>query len=299
MPLSVRRRGPLRFTGNGVACLSDHAPEKTRTFWKRKPYDDLMKTTLSGKAVVTAALPAALPARLLEVLTLAAEGLTDKEIAQKLGLGETTVITHWKRLRERYDLPNKASIIARHLQEEVEPLREAHEALLYEVARRKQAELELSAVNARLSEGLDQRAQNLAHVVTTSRREGTRLLAKLRDLSFLTEALGQTSAIVSQGEMTFPFRKTMMSDEIRKYGYTPAQFTEGELGPEDLIHPDDLGEVLGAVESGLAANQGAIGLRYRVRDAQGQYHAMIEVLWIHRDEQSRPQSYTGVAVPDL
>lgn len=48
-----------------------------------------------------------------EVVLLAAEGLTDKEIAIKMGIAHGTVATHWVRMRERTGMVNRAQIVAR------------------------------------------------------------------------------------------------------------------------------------------------------------------------------------------
>ncbi|RYG46575.1 PAS domain S-box protein [bacterium] len=47
-----------------------------------------------------------------EILLLAADGRTDKEIAKLLGVGRGTVVTHWKRMRERTGAINRAQAIA-------------------------------------------------------------------------------------------------------------------------------------------------------------------------------------------
>jgi len=48
-----------------------------------------------------------------EVLLLASEGLTDKEIAERLGITRGTVSTHWTRMRERTGTVNRAQVVAR------------------------------------------------------------------------------------------------------------------------------------------------------------------------------------------
>ncbi len=47
-----------------------------------------------------------------EILLLAAEGKTDKEIAQRLGVTRGTIATHWTRMRERTGAVNRAQVIA-------------------------------------------------------------------------------------------------------------------------------------------------------------------------------------------
>lgn len=47
-----------------------------------------------------------------EVLLLAAEGLSDKAIAERLGVGRGTVVTYWTRLRERNGAVNRTQAVA-------------------------------------------------------------------------------------------------------------------------------------------------------------------------------------------
>ncbi|MFX9027554.1 helix-turn-helix transcriptional regulator, partial [Acinetobacter baumannii] len=54
-----------------------------------------------------------LPRRLAEILSLAAEGLTDKQIATYLGIGTSTVESHWKRLRALFKASSRIEILAR------------------------------------------------------------------------------------------------------------------------------------------------------------------------------------------
>jgi PAS domain S-box-containing protein len=53
------------------------------------------------------------------ILSLAAEGLTDKEIAQRLEIGVATVRTYWDRMRRKLGTINRAQSVARVLSGEV------------------------------------------------------------------------------------------------------------------------------------------------------------------------------------
>lgn len=48
-----------------------------------------------------------------EVLLLGAEGLTDKEIASRLGLSHTTVSTHWANMRTKLEASSRGQLIAK------------------------------------------------------------------------------------------------------------------------------------------------------------------------------------------
>ncbi len=61
---------------------------------------------------------APLSARELEVIHLAVQGLTDKEICRKLGITLATIRTHWVRLREKQGTVNRAEAVANALYQE-------------------------------------------------------------------------------------------------------------------------------------------------------------------------------------
>ncbi len=56
-------------------------------------------------------LPKELPPRLREVIQFAADGLTDKEIAVRMGVSKATVDFHWRRLRSMYDQGTRTGIV--------------------------------------------------------------------------------------------------------------------------------------------------------------------------------------------
>jgi PAS domain S-box-containing protein len=55
------------------------------------------------------------------VLLLAADGLTDKEIANNLGLSLKTVHTYWDRMRQKFDASTRTQVFAKFLRIEVAP----------------------------------------------------------------------------------------------------------------------------------------------------------------------------------
>ena len=67
-------------------------------------------------------------ARAIQILDLAAEGLTDKSIAERLGIGISTVETHWRILRERGGFASRTEAVANHLRTKAERTREDLEA---------------------------------------------------------------------------------------------------------------------------------------------------------------------------
>jgi DNA-binding CsgD family transcriptional regulator len=51
----------------------------------------------------------------MQIITMASEGYTDKEIACKLGLSGGTLRTYWDRLRNRYEARSRTELIAKAL----------------------------------------------------------------------------------------------------------------------------------------------------------------------------------------
>lgn len=128
-----------------------------------------------------------------QLLALAASGLSDKEIALRLGIRLSTVDSYWRRIRQRFETSSRTEAVARALQASQESRlkedREEKDRLLYEMARRTQAEQALlkclEAMNAGdltfLLEGsLDEHATGVV----------TELLAQLR---YLTEGSARMS----------------------------------------------------------------------------------------------------------
>ncbi len=64
----------------------------------------------TGKSTESSSLLDTLTKREKEILTLIAQGLTDKEIADKVFLSSLTVITHRKNILSKLDLKNKAEL---------------------------------------------------------------------------------------------------------------------------------------------------------------------------------------------
>ncbi|WP_204024192.1 response regulator transcription factor [Sinosporangium siamense] len=56
-----------------------------------------------------------------QIMTLIAEGHSNKEIASRLGLSSKTVNAHLQRVYDRYGVRNRAAAVAKWLREEPRP----------------------------------------------------------------------------------------------------------------------------------------------------------------------------------
>lgn len=99
------------------------------------------------------------PPREQQVVELAAQGLTDKEIAARLKISRETVMTYWKRIRSRLGGVSRAEIVAQSLtmkaDEEQQALQTENDVLSQEIARREAAEAGLRDTVVRLQVLMD------------------------------------------------------------------------------------------------------------------------------------------------
>jgi len=85
-----------------------------------------------------------------QILQLAAEGLTDRQMAVQLGISAETIASYWRRIFARFDAMSRTEVVARALQKEAKGLSEERERLLFEIAERQRVERLLKDSNQRL-----------------------------------------------------------------------------------------------------------------------------------------------------
>ncbi len=93
------------------------------------------------------------PKREQEILSRAARGLTDKEIAADLGISPETVNTYWRRIRARFRAASRTEVVAiavrNETEQQISDITSEKDALLFEIAERKRVEQQLSLSEAR------------------------------------------------------------------------------------------------------------------------------------------------------
>ncbi|MCW5942811.1 MAG: PAS domain-containing protein [Fimbriimonadaceae bacterium] len=94
-----------------------------------------------------------------QVLFYAAQGMTDKEIAHRLGISRETVLTYWRRIRLRHGSASRTEVVAKSLQikasEKINEVEDHNQRLLFEIAERKRMELLLVQASSRLRTLMD------------------------------------------------------------------------------------------------------------------------------------------------
>lgn len=75
-----------------------------------------------------------------QILQLAAEGLTDRQMSARLGISTETIASYWRRIFARFEATSRTEVVARALQQEAQGLTEERERLLFEIAERQRVE---------------------------------------------------------------------------------------------------------------------------------------------------------------
>lgn len=112
--------------------------------------------------------PITIPKREREILELAAQGRTDKEISSMLNISTETVSTYWRRIRQRYQAASRTEVVAHAMRDQanlmIAQVASENERLAQEVARREVAESMLAESEAWLRSILGQAPLMIAAV---------------------------------------------------------------------------------------------------------------------------------------
>lgn len=85
-----------------------------------------------------------------QILQLAAEGLTDRQMSARLGISTETIASYWRRIFARFEATSRTEVVARALQQETQGLTAERERLLFEIAERQRVERLLKESTQRL-----------------------------------------------------------------------------------------------------------------------------------------------------
>lgn len=196
-----------------------------------------------------------------EVLYLAAEGWTDKQIADRLFISPRTVEGHWRRLREKTGQPNRSGVIGHVLREK-----------LADAERRLAMVPEPSYGEAWPNPGL--------HRIQS---EVNQLYKELNKLKEENQALRSLGAIIAKSNL-FAYRISLerphlclyMTDNIRTFGYEPEDFAGGGMPVSILVHPEDFDTAWGSLLRQIEERTPTREVTYRVVTSRGDVRKIIE-----------------------
>lgn len=195
-----------------------------------------------------------------KVLSLARQGLGDKQIAVQLGLSADTVRTYWQRIRQKVGAATRAEIVSTIGEKQTAVALEAVESekniLLQEILRRKSVERALRA----------------------SEQEWRLLADSMPQMVFVARPDGQ-----------------IFHYNARFYEYTGLSQEEAlAAGWEAVIHPEDLPIVQEVIAKNLSENH-SFECELRIKRHDGEYRWHINKAVPHLDEKGNAVRYYGTS----
>lgn len=208
------------------------------------------------------------------MLELAAQGQTDREIAQSLGISPDTVSGHWKKLRLLYGASSRTEIVAKFLDGMHGRSQEDQKA-------------KLDSLNEEL-ESLRQQLQDTQQLLTQRNERIAQLYAELEqtraksceyeaEIAQIVSVLGEYRVVISRGECGKSWRKYWMCDSIRALGFTPQQFLSGEVSPFTVLLPEDIMSSLHELEQ-LPVEPCRKLVSYRIVDQEGETRIFVDLI---------------------
>jgi DNA-binding CsgD family transcriptional regulator len=182
-----------------------------------------------------------LTARQQEIVGLACEGLTDKQIARQLKLSVETVHGHWKAVRSRLNVSSRSEAIARLLNQANRAQLAALEQQRFDLSERLDAKSvgrrDYEAEIAQLAELTKRQAELLRTSMADAERRTAKALRRLDHLEALNDLTFQTKALLHKGEFGASWRKYFMSESAGDYGISCDQWMDGTKSFFDIILP--------------------------------------------------------------
>ncbi len=177
-----------------------------------------------------------------EILEMAAQGSTDKEIATFLGVGIGTVKSHWRDIRVALDATSRTEAVATwlmgSLKADFNVLEEERSGAVSDDQGLERGLSDVLAENARLRELTEKQAEFLRNTIANTDRKVAQMIKRMEMLETLNDLSVSNKVIIHSGEYGASWRKHFISDGVRSTGTTPEQWTAGEVNFFDLILPE-------------------------------------------------------------
>lgn len=226
-----------------------------------------------------------------EVVTLAADGLTDKEIAARLSLSTHTVATYWRRLRLRFRLSTRTAVVVKVLREKA---RQAEQLYQKELAAREAAERSLA-------EALDQTQQSLSDTTSSL---GQKLKSDFQikaDLKACRDSLENIDQILTGAGATLhvtgihdPHQTQYMSESAAALGIERERILSGEIPLFHVTNAEDLGGIVANIGNNDLSDGIRMAYLFRM-NLNGKEKYMLELNRRIPSDQANPQ-YGGIII---
>jgi DNA-binding CsgD family transcriptional regulator len=161
--------------------------------------------------------------RIDQIVELAAQGWTDKQIAHDLGISAHTVGTHWRRLRERTGASNRTAAVLgclrARIEEQNKQLREANEELL---------------------KSHDASRKGMNSLLTGAQRKLVEVIGHNKQSAHFERASQAARIVTYELESIDPVFYRYLSLSAQLFGIDVPSFMQGSRTFYDLIYPEDL-----------------------------------------------------------
>lgn len=235
----------------------------------------------------------------MEILRLAASGLTDREIAISLGISPHTVSTHWKRLRSHFDATSRTEVVAKVIAEEADSRKQLdldeQNRLLYEIAERERTEAKLREVVSQLREVIQSRNELLSKTLVSYEAQQKTTLDRLAHLETLNRVVCEFGCIPNEGMHGTSWQKTWVSEAMEQFGYTAEEVLAGTVNVFNTIHPEDLPDSLEQCTN-ASPNRSRVLLSHRFITKSGEQRHLLDFLHLNRVDSSGIGRAAGFAI---
>jgi DNA-binding CsgD family transcriptional regulator len=178
--------------------------------------------------------------RVDQVVQLAAEGATDREIAAKLGISPYTVATYWKRLRSKWNLSKRGSIILRHLKESLELV---NHDLQEELKRREAIENELRNTTEQLQEFHGRSIEGWNATFTLTQKRLSESFAKANITEYYDRAMACGGALAYELKSLSPIIFRFIRFSEANYGLDADKILLSKQSFLDVVFGEDVARI--------------------------------------------------------
>ncbi|MFQ3587409.1 MAG: PAS domain-containing protein [Fimbriimonadaceae bacterium] len=202
--------------------------------------------------------------RKLDIVLLAADGMTDKQIAASLGISTNTVESHWKRLRTAYRTSSRVKIVASVLRELSVSQSDGSGDGMVKISSRGSTH-DSPIGNGRFEEETIGLAMRRTHTVAYLRR------------------------------LEAPFDCLFVSDGVRYWGYEPADLMPPGMRFVDIVHPEDAAIFFPNLFKADLSSDRLLHMLYRARHKSGTYRWCHDRVTVVSDRKLGASCFIGVA----
>lgn len=87
-----------------------------------------------------------------------------------------------------------------------------------------------------------------------------------------------------------------VSDNVRRWGYTPEELVSGQISYSALLHPEDAARVASEIESYVQEGRTEFVQEYRIHDRSGGVRWLEDRTWLRRDAHGQLTHFQGVVM---